>query len=127
MKFLKLSARHRTQYALCKVAIFILMIGMMFLSFRLSGVVLPSIQSQLSVGIGFIGVLSVFILAMLNRINILFKIKSMGFVIMFLVLLCVREGIDLIVWSVGLMSIPLLIDDMILGPIWMSIWYRDYE
>lgn len=127
MNFFKLSPRHKGMYVGGKVAVVLMMIIMLFVSLRVADVDLPTVQSQLSVGIGFIGVMTVFILALVNRVNILFKIKSIGFVIMFLVLLAIREGIDIFVWSIGLMSIPLLIDDMILTPIWLNVWYKEYD
>lgn len=127
MNFFKLSPKHKKMYIGGKVAIVIMMIIMLAVSLRVADVDLPTVQSQLSVGIGFIGVMTVFVLALVNRVNILFKIKSIGFVIMFLVLLAIREGIDIFVWSIGLMSIPLLIDDMILTPIWLNVWYKEYD
>ena len=127
MNFFKLSPRHKRMYVGGKVAIVIMMIIMLAVSLRVANVDLPTVQSQLSVGIGFIGVMTVFVLALVNRVNILFKIKSIGFVIMFLVLLAIREGIDIFVWSIGLMSIPLLIDDMILTPLWLNVWYKEYD
>lgn len=127
MNFFKLSPRHKRMYVGGKVAVVIMMIIMLAVSLRVADVDLPTVQSQLSVGIGFIGVMTVFVLALVNRINILFKIKSIGFVIMFLVLLAIREGIDIFVWSIGLMSIPLLIDDMILTPLWLNVWYKEYD
>lgn len=127
MNFFKLSPKHKGMFIGGKVAIVIMMIIMLAVSLRVADVDLPTVQSQLSVGIGFIGVMTVFVLALVNRVNILFKIKSIGFVIMFLVLLAIREGIDIFVWSIGLMSIPLLIDDMILTPIWLNVWYKEYD
>lgn len=127
MNFYKLSPKHKRMFIGGKVAIVIMMIIMLAVSLRVADVDLPTVQSQLSVGIGFIGVMTVFVLALVNRVNILFKIKSIGFVIMFLVLLAIREGIDIFVWSIGLMSIPLLIDDMILTPLWLNVWYKEYD
>ena len=127
MNFYKLSPKHKRMFIGGKVAIVIMMIIMLAVSLRVADVDLPTVQSQLSVGIGFIGVMTVFVLALVNRINILFKIKSIGFVIMFLILLAIREGIDIFVWSIGLMSIPLLIDDMILTPLWLNVWYKEYD
>ena len=127
MNFYKLSPKHKRMFIGGKVAIVIMMIIMLAVSLQVADVDLPTVQSQLSVGIGFIGVMTVFVLALVNRINILFKIKSIGFVIMFLLLLAIREGIDIFVWSIGLMSIPLLIDDMILTPLWLNVWYKEYD
>lgn len=127
MNFYKLSPKHKRMFIGGKVAVVIMMIIMLAVSLQVADVDLPTVQSQLSVGIGFIGVMTVFVLALVNRVNILFKIKSIGFVIMFLVLLAIREGIDIFVWSIGLMSIPLLIDDMILTPLWLNVWYKEYD
>jgi len=127
MVFAKLSSKHKTQYVLSKVGVGAGLVGMIPLSLLAANVNLPTVQQQLSVGIGFIGVIAIFLLAMLNRISSLFKIKSMGFLVFFVIMLALKQSIDIMVWSLGLMSIPLLIDDAIITPIWNNIWYRDYD
>ena len=127
MVFAKLSARHKRNYVLSKVAVGAGLVTMIPLSLLAANVTLPTIQEQLSVGIGFIGVMAIFLLAMINRISALFKIKSMGFLVFFVIMLALKSSIDILVWSLGLMSIPLLIDDAIITPIWNNIWYRDYD
>ena len=32
-----------------------------------------------------------------------------------------------LIWSIGLVLIPLMIDDIILLPLWNHLWYNTYE
>lgn len=127
MIFAKLSAKHKTAYIVSKASVGVALGAMIPISLAAANVALPTIESQISVGIGFVGVIAVFILAMLNRISALFKIKSMGFLIIFVIMLALKSSIDILVWSLGLMSIPLIIDDAIITPIWNNIWYKYYD
>lgn len=125
--FAKLNSKHKAQYVASKASVGVALVGMIPLSLACADVALPTIQSQLSVSIGFVGVFAIFLLAILNRLAALFKVKSIGFLVVFVVMLALKSSIDIMVWSLGLMSIPLLIDDAIITPLWNNIWYRDYE
>jgi len=125
--FAKLNSKHKAQYIASKASVGVGLAAMIPVAMLAADVNLPTIESQVSFSIGFVGVLAIFLLAVLNRLAALFKIKSIGFLVVFTVMLALKSSIDIMVWSLGLMSIPLLIDDAIITPIWNNIWYRDYE
>ena len=127
MIFAKLSSKHKTAYIASKASVGLALGAMIPISLSAADVALPTVQSQISIGIGFVGVIAIFLLAMINRISALFKIKSMGFLVIFVIMLALKSSIDILVWSLGLMSIPLLIDDAIITPIWNNIWYKYYD
>jgi hypothetical protein len=126
-KFFKLTARHKWMFIVSKVTIFILIIVMAVLALNMARISLPTIDEQVTFGIGFMSIMFIFALAMFNRISVLFKIKSIGFVLAFILLLLIKASIEAMTWAVGLMAIPLIIDDAILGPIWLNIWYKHYD
>lgn len=87
----------------------------------------PDIKTGFSLGLGWIIILVVGALAFFNRLKLIFKIKSLGFVIAFIIITLVRVGIDALWYSLGLISIPLLIDDIIIKPYWKAVEYKKYH
>jgi hypothetical protein len=127
MIFYKLSAHHKKWFIINQVVLFIALIVMFLIALNLAGLKLPSNESKISATFGFILVGIVLLFALLNRISILFKIRSIGFVILWSVFMLLEYIIDPLKWAFGLMMIPLLIDDMIFKPIWNNIWYNEYD
>lgn len=76
---------------------------------------LPKLEEKVSWGIGLISVAIVGVMAFMNRIKMLFKVKSVGFIISFIIFLLLSVAIETLVWSLGLVTIPLLIDDVIVN------------
>jgi hypothetical protein len=127
MIFYKLSAHHKKWFIINQVVLFIALIVMFLIALNLAGLKLPSNESKISATFGFILVGIVLLFALLNRISILFKIRSIGFVILWSMFMLLEYIIDPLIWAFGLMMIPLLIDDMIFKPIWNNIWYNEYD
>jgi hypothetical protein len=127
MIFYKLSAHHKKWFIINQVVLFIALIVMFLIALNLAGLKLPSNESKISATFGFILVGIVLLFALLNRISILFKIRSIGFVILWSMFMLLEYIIDPLKWAFGLMMIPLLIDDMIFKPIWNNIWYNEYD
>ena len=99
----------------------------LLISWKVNNIQLPTNTEKWSAVAGFMLTTAFFVLAVLNRIGNLFKVKSMGFVFMFAMFLGMKMIIDPVVWTVGLLCIPLLIDDLIFQPIWKNIWYNEYD
>lgn len=127
MNFYKLNRKHKKWYIINQILIIAALVAMLAISWSINKVELPTNVERLSASTGFITTTIFFILAVLNRLGNLFKIKSLGFIFLFLMLIGVKYIIDPLVWTVGLMSIPLAIDDLICRPIWMNIWYNQYD
>ena len=121
--FYKFDSKHKTLYILSKLIIMVLIILMGILAVKLSGLELPTVSEQIKFAGGVVLIIVVVLMALLNRIRTLFKIKSLGFVLTFLILLAFSYTIETLVWSIGLISIPLLIDDIIINPLWINYYY----
>lgn len=105
----------------------LLLIIALIVSWKISDIHIPTNVGRLTAGAGFVTTTLLFALAILNRISALFKIKSVGFFFMFLMFLSIKTIIDPLVWTTGLLFIPLLIDDIVFKPIWLNIWYNQYD
>lgn len=113
--FLHYQKKDRTRYLLAKISIFIGIVLMGMLAAHITKLSLPKIEQKFSWGIGIISVAVVIILAFFNRIKLLFRFKSLGFIVGFMILLLLSVAIETLVWSLGLISIPLLIDDVVVN------------
>ena len=127
MIFYKLSTKHKKWFIINQIGLFIALFIMFLVALNVAGLKLPSNESKISATFGFILVGIVLMFALLNRISILFKIRSIGFVILWAMFMLLEYIIDPLKWAFGLMMIPLLIDDMIFKPIWNNIWYNEYD
>lgn len=127
MNFYKLNRVHKKWYIINQIFIILMLFTALTISWSVNKVTLPTNASKLVASTSFIMSVIFFSLAVLNRVGNLFKIKSMGFVFIFIMFLGFKYIIDPVVWTVGLLTIPLLIDDIIFRPIWMNIWYNEYD
>ena len=127
MIFFKLSPKHKKWFIINKALVFLALVICLFIAVNMAGVTLPTNESKLSASLGFILIFGVMMLAFMNRISTLFKIRSMGFLVLWLLFLTLDHIIDPLKLAFGLMLIPLVIDDLILHPIWMNIWYNQYD
>lgn len=121
--FYKFDSKHKRLYVLSKLFVFIAIVIMGVIAVKASGLELPTVEEQIKFGGGIVLVLVVVLMAMLNRLKTLFKIKSVGFILTFLILLSFSYTIDTLIWSIGLISIPLLVDDIIITPLWINYYY----
>lgn len=127
MNFYKLNPKHRKWFIINKTVIILLLIVCFFIGLNLANVSLPTVEEKLSVGFGIIFALGILMLAIFNRLNLFSKLKFMPYLVLFILSLSLKSVIDAVVWSSGLMIIPLIIDDCIFTPIWNNIWYNNYD
>jgi len=112
--FLAYDKKDKTKFVLLKLAIFISIILMGILAFEGAKLELPSLSEKLSFGVGVIAIVTVVIIAFLNRLKSLFKFKSASFVLIAIILYGLRTVIEPLSFAFLLISIPLLIDDLII-------------
>ena len=127
MIFYKLSAHHKKWFIINQIAVFVALLVMFAIALNIQKLELPTNESKLSASFGFVIVGFVLVMALFNRINLIFKIKSVGFFVMWIMFLLLDYIVEPMKWAFGLMMIPLLIDDMILKPIWQNVWYNQYD
>lgn len=105
--------KYKTRYILFKGLILMGIILALVGAYFKTGLKLPSLEHKLSFGFGFILLVVVGAMAFFNRIKLLFKVRSIGFLILFIMLLLLSVAMETLLWSLGLVSIPLIIDDLI--------------
>lgn len=84
-------------------------------------------RMSFSIGIGAMIGLGVMAIAFMNRLKSLLKVKFFVFLVMWVLLSSLDMVMDTLIWTIGLVLIPLMIDDLIMLPIWRNIWYNNYE
>ena len=126
-RFSVMSAQHRKLYVIHKLIIFLLIIGSVFSAVEITNPVIVTTEERLSISIGALVGSIVVMLAIVNRIKSLFKVKFLTFLVTWILLFSLTKVIDTLVWSIGLVLIPLAIDDLILLPFWRNVWYNNYE
>ena len=119
-EFYRMPTRKKWQYVLCKVGIMMAVIAMAIIAVFASGLELPTVESQLSFSVGIVMIALVTVFALTNRLKTLIKIKSLSFVVMFVILLAFSYTMYYLIYAVGLITIPLLIDDIIITPLWTN-------
>lgn len=110
--FLHYNKKHKKQYLISKTLIFLGILLALLLGAHFGRVKLPTFEDSLRWGSGIIGVIIIGALAYLNRLKALFKIKSIGFIILWGILYLLSVSISGLLWTTGLVSIVLLIDDI---------------
>lgn len=113
--FMKYNRKDQKKFLIYKGIILVLILLMAYAAIKLSKLNLPTLKEQVSFGIGVIMIILVVVLALFNRIKSLLKIKSLGFVYAFIALLLLSFAIETLVIGVGLITIPLLIDDLLVN------------
>lgn len=127
MIFYKLNKRHKKLFILNQLLVFILIVIAVIVAMAQVKVSLPTNEAKLSASMGFILITFVMVLAIMNRLGTLFKLKSFGMLIFFLLFVFLDKIIDPVKIATGYILIPLLIDDIIFKPIWHNIWYNNYD
>lgn len=113
MTFWKLNSKHKFWFLINQIFIMILLGIALLISWNINKVVLPTNTEKLTATGGFIVTTLLFSFAILNRVNVLFKVRSVGFAFMFIMFYAIEKIIEPLVWTTGLLLIPLLIDDII--------------
>ena len=127
MIYYKLATKHKRLYIINQIVLFMALIVAFALAINKSELELPTNALKLKASAGFVMAAMILALAFMNRLGVLFKIKSMGFVILFLFFSFLQTINAAIVWTTGLMLVPLLIDDIVIRPMWLNLWYNVYD
>lgn len=125
--FSVLSPHHKKVYLIHKLIVFALIILAVFSAVKITNPVLYTDTDRISLSIGAMTGLIVMVLALMNRIKTLLKVKFVAFLIIWVLLFSLNMVVDTLIWSIGLVLIPLSIDDLIFLPYWRNVWYNDYE
>lgn len=116
MMYLHYDKKDKRKFLLFNALILVSIILMGYIAFKSSNVSIPSFEEKLKVGAGFALILIIVLLAMFNVINVLFKFKSILFLILTGIFYFFSTVIDLLFVTTALVSIPLLVNDIIVRP-----------
>lgn len=126
-KFYKLTAKHKKWFVIYQAIVFVSIILMGYLAILKTNPTITETNDQVSLTMGAIIGLFVVVLAMFNRLKSLLKIKFVAFLIIWILLYSTQMIMSTLIWGIGLCLIPLMIDDLILVPIWKNLWYNNYD
>lgn len=128
-KFSKMSKTHKRNFIIYQIVLFLMIALMTVIAVNKTD---PHISTDadrmsFSIGIGAMIGLGVMAIAFMNRLKSLLKVKFFVFLVMWVLLSSLDMVMDTLIWTIGLVLIPLMIDDLIMLPIWRNIWYNNYE
>lgn len=126
-RFSVMSAKHRKLFLIHKLIVLVLILTAVFIGVKITNPVIVSETDKVSVALGAIVGAVVAVFAVFNRIKTLMKVKFTAFLIIWTLLMCLDQIMDTMKWTIGLVLIPLAIDDLFLLPFWRNVWYNNYE
>lgn len=124
--FLKYDKKDKIKFLVLKGSILLAIILMGVLSAKITEINLPTTEEKLSFSFGLLGIVFIVIMAILNRIKVLFKFKSVTFVIVGLILYLLKSVIEPLSISLLLISIPLIIDDLLINNYFLYLNMNKY-
>lgn len=119
-QYYRLKTSKKVGFVFSKLGVVVAILGAAVGAFFASGVEMPTFESRLGFSAGILLIGGVSIIAIMGRLKTLFKIKSIGWIVTFLIIWSFSHVITLLVYTLGFISIPLLIDDIIIMPSWNS-------
>lgn len=126
-RFGKLSTQHKKLFILSQLMLFITIAMMTSIAIVITNPEITKPADKMSLTVGVILALTVMALAFSNRLKSLLKIKFVAFLIIWLILFSLQAIMGTLIWTIGLVLIPLMIDDLIILPLWKNLWYNNYE
>lgn len=127
MIFWKLKPKHKRKFIVQKGLVLLALAVALFIAWQRAQIPMPTNVERIMVPVGFITTTSVFVLAILNRVGSIFKIKAFGFIFMALMFTAIQYIVEPLVFTTWLMSGIMLIDDIISGVYWNNLWYNEYD
>lgn len=127
MKFQVLNKKHKKIFIINQLIVLTALVVSLFIAWQINDVALPTSADKLSASAGIVTGGGILFLAMMNRISFLFKVRSFGFGVFWLVFLTINSVLGVLMWATGLMFLVLLVDDIIMKPYWSKVWWNEYQ
>ena len=112
--FLVYDKKDKAKFIILKASVLFAIIGFAYLAIKKSDITFPTLESKLNFSLGLLGIAFVVGLAFFNRLKSLFRFKSFGFVFIGFILYFLKAVIEPLSLSFLLISIPLIIDDLVI-------------
>lgn len=125
--FARLSPLHKKWFVIHQLSLYISLIVLTFVAIGITNPVIVERSDKMNLSVGAIVGLIVLVFAMTNRIKSLIKVKFVVFLFIWIMLMSLDMVMDTLQWTIGLILIPLFIDDLFILPIWRNVWYNNYE
>jgi len=126
-RFGKMSLKHKKMYIMTQLLLFLSIAMMTIVAITITNPQITKPTDKMSLTVGVIIALAVMALAFSNRLKTLLKIKFVAFLIIWLLLFSLQAIMGTLIWTIGLVLIPLMVDDLIIVPLWKNLWYNNYE
>jgi len=126
-RFSVMNAHHKKVFIMHKLILLIAIVLMAFIGIKSTNPQIISSSDKISVTIGTIIGLLVMVLAIFNRLKTLLKVKFVVFLVVWIILMCLQMIMSTLIWTIGLVMLPLMVDDLIILPYWRNVWYNNYE
>ena len=126
-RFTALNAKHKKWFIIHQISLLALIGIMVYIAVLKTNPNIVESSDKISLTIGGSLGLMIFILAFFNRLKNLLKIKFIVFLITWVLLFSLQMIMTTLIWTIGLVLIPLMIDDLFLIPLWKNLWYNVYE
>jgi len=126
-RFSKLSSKHKKIYVIYELLIFLSIAFLTVSAIKITNPAIVESHDKISLTMGAVLGFTIMILAFFNRLKSLLKIKFVVFLVTFLLLFSLQMILTTLIWTIGLVLIPLMVDDLILIPMWRNLWYNTYE
>ena len=123
----KLNKQHKKRFIIHQVALFITLTIIIIVAIRFTNPVVETTSDKMSLTIGGIVGFTVMILAFMNRLKKLLKVKFVAFLILWVLLYSMNSIMLTLIWGIGAALIPLMIDDLIMTPYWNRVWFNNYD
>lgn len=126
-RFSVLSGPDKKKFILHRLIIVFGIFLMTYIAIKLTNPVIYTMENKMSVTMGAIFGGLVLVLTLFNRLKSWLKIKFVGFLIAWVLLMTLQTIMSTLVLAIGLNLIPLMIDDILIVPYWKNVWYNNYE
>lgn len=128
--FWKYSKKHKRKFVISKIIVVVLILAALVSAGFISGIELPRRVEKWGFGSGVVLLLTLGMLVIFDQIKWLFKVRSVGFMVVFGTLLLLSLAIETLLWGLGLVIIPLLLDDYFMAKFHilnMTEYWEDYK
>ncbi len=123
----KLEWKHKKRFIIHQLVLFLTIIIIITLAINQTNPVVETANDKMSLTFG--GIMAVILIALgfMNRLKKLFKIKFVAFAIIWVLLGSLEMIMPTIMFGIGALLIPLMIDDLIMSAYWNKVWYNNYD
>ena len=126
-KYYKLSWKHKKIFIIHQLLLFFAIFVIIFVAIDQTNPVVETASAKMELTIGGIIGMILVVLAFTNRLKKIFKVKFVAFLIMWVLLSSLSAVMPTLIYGIGALLIPLMIDDLIMTPYWNRVWYNNYD